>query len=84
MDLTKFTERSRAFIQAAQTIALREDHQLLEPTHILKALDCAQTLSRVRAAIYRGCANILRQKSPRCPRLQGLMSRSFWIMRQSR
>ena len=38
MDLTKFTERARAFIQAAQTIALREDHQRLEPTHILKAL----------------------------------------------
>ena len=38
MDLTKFTERARGFIQAAQTIALREDHQRLEPIHILKAL----------------------------------------------
>ena len=38
MDLTKFTERARAFIQVAQTIALREDHRRLEPTHILKAL----------------------------------------------
>jgi ATP-dependent Clp protease ATP-binding subunit ClpB len=38
MDLSKFTERSRGFIQAAQTIAQREDHQRLSPEHILKAL----------------------------------------------
>ena len=38
MDLSKFTERSRGFIQAAQTIAIRESHQKLAPEHILKAL----------------------------------------------
>ncbi|PYC47075.1 ATP-dependent chaperone ClpB [Litorivita pollutaquae] len=38
MDLNKFTERARGFIQAAQTIAMREDHQRLTPDHILKAL----------------------------------------------
>ena len=38
MDLTKFTERSRGFVQAAQTIAVREGHQRLAPEHILKAL----------------------------------------------
>ncbi|QPM91828.1 ATP-dependent chaperone ClpB [Pseudooceanicola algae] len=38
MDLTKFTERSRGFIQAAQTIAIRDGHQRLLPDHILKAL----------------------------------------------
>ena len=38
MDLNTFTERSRGFIQAAQTIAQREDHQRLLPEHILKAL----------------------------------------------
>jgi len=38
MDLSKFTERSRGFIQAAQTIATREDHQKLSPEHILQAL----------------------------------------------
>ena len=38
MDLAKFTERSRGFIQAAQTIATRESHQRLTPEHILKAL----------------------------------------------
>jgi len=38
MDLNKFTERSRGFIQAAQTIAMRESHQKLAPEHLLKAL----------------------------------------------
>ncbi len=38
MSLEKFTERARGFIQAAQTIALREDHQRLTPAHLLKAL----------------------------------------------
>jgi len=38
MNLEKFTERSRGFVQAAQTIAMREDHQRLSPEHLLKAL----------------------------------------------
>ncbi len=38
MDLNKFTERSRGFVQAAQTIATRESHQRLAPEHLLKAL----------------------------------------------
>ena len=38
MDLNKFTERARGFVQAAQTIALREGHQRMVPEHLLKAL----------------------------------------------
>ncbi|MEP1199712.1 ATP-dependent chaperone ClpB [Tateyamaria sp.] len=38
MDLSKFTERSRGFVQAAQTIATRDSHQRLTPEHLLKAL----------------------------------------------
>ncbi|WP_300032472.1 ATP-dependent chaperone ClpB [uncultured Roseobacter sp.] len=38
MDLNRFTERSRGFIQAAQTIATRDSHQRLAPEHLLKAL----------------------------------------------
>jgi len=38
MDLNKFTERARGFVQAAQTIAMREGHQRLTPEHILKAV----------------------------------------------
>ncbi|MGH1445266.1 MAG: ATP-dependent chaperone ClpB [Cognatishimia sp.] len=38
MDFSKFTERARGFVQAAQTIAMRENHQRLLPEHLLKAL----------------------------------------------
>ncbi len=38
MNLEKFTERSRGFLNAAQTIAMRESHQRLMPEHLLKAL----------------------------------------------
>ena len=38
MEIEKFTERARGFLQAAQTIAVREFHQQLAPEHLLKAL----------------------------------------------
>jgi len=38
MDIEKFTERARGFLQAAQTIAIREFHHQLTPEHLLKAL----------------------------------------------
>ena len=38
MDMEKFTERSRGFLQAAQTIAIREENQRVVPEHLLKAL----------------------------------------------
>ncbi|MGC9269595.1 ATP-dependent chaperone ClpB [Acidiphilium sp.] len=37
MDFEKFTERARGFVQAAQTIAVREYHQYITPDHLLKA-----------------------------------------------
>ncbi len=38
MDFEKYTERSRGFIQTAQTLASRSSHQQLTPLHILKCL----------------------------------------------
>ncbi len=38
MNLEKFTERSRGFLQSAQTIAMREGQQRVVPEHLLKAL----------------------------------------------
>ncbi|MFT3987711.1 ATP-dependent chaperone ClpB [Aestuariivirga sp.] len=38
MDLEKYTERSRGFIQSAQSLALREGHQRFTPEHLLKVL----------------------------------------------
>src|SRR3954453_19525301 len=38
MDIEKFTDRAKGFLQAAQTIAIREYHQRITPEHLLKAL----------------------------------------------
>ena len=38
MDIEKYTERSRGFIQSAQSLALREGHQRFSPEHLLKVL----------------------------------------------
>ena len=38
MNFEKFTDRARGFVQAAQAVAQREDHQKLAPEHLLKAL----------------------------------------------
>src|SRR5579864_4159455 len=38
MDLEKYTERSKGFVQSAQNLALRSGHQRLVPEHLLKVL----------------------------------------------
>lgn len=53
MNIEKFTERSRGFLQAAQTIAMRDYNQQLTPEHLLKALlddDQGAAASLIRAA----------------------------------
>ena len=38
MNLEKFTDRAKGFLQAAQTAAIRMNHQRISPAHLLKAL----------------------------------------------
>jgi ATP-dependent Clp protease ATP-binding subunit ClpB len=38
MNLEKFTDRARGFLQSAQTVAMRINHQRITPVHVLKAL----------------------------------------------
>jgi len=38
MDVEKFTERARGFMQSAQGLALRSNHQQFTPEHLLKVL----------------------------------------------
>ncbi|WP_165323567.1 ATP-dependent chaperone ClpB [Rhizorhabdus phycosphaerae] len=38
MNLEKFTDRSKGFLQSAQTVAIRMNHQRISPEHLLKAL----------------------------------------------
>jgi len=38
MNLEKFTDRAKGFLQAAQTVAIRKSHQRIGPEHLLRAL----------------------------------------------
>ncbi|MCB5426229.1 ATP-dependent chaperone ClpB [Altererythrobacter sp. CC-YST694] len=38
MNLEKFTDRAKGFLQSAQTVAIRMNHQRITPEHLLKAL----------------------------------------------
>ena len=76
MDFEKYTERSRGFIQSAQTLALREGHQHFTPEHLLKVLlddeeGLAAGLIKAggrRLARWR-CA-IPKRRCRRCPRFR--------------
>ncbi|SPF79676.1 ATP-dependent chaperone ClpB [Pseudoprimorskyibacter insulae] len=76
MNLEKFTERSRGFIQAAQTIAMREGHQRLSAEHVLKALmDDDQGLSSNLISRAGGAPDRVRQvldtKLAKIPKVSG-------------
>ena len=38
MNIEKYTERARGFIQSAQSLAMRDGHQQFSPLHMLKVL----------------------------------------------
>ncbi len=76
MDIEKFTERSRGFLQAAQTIAMREFHQRLTPEHLLKALlddeeGAAAGLIRTAGGDPQAAAQANDLELSRVPKVQG-------------
>ena len=53
MNLEKFTDRAKGFLQSAQTVAVRNNHQRVAPEHLLKALledDQGMASGLIRAA----------------------------------
>ncbi|MBM5787096.1 MAG: ATP-dependent chaperone ClpB, partial [Pelagibacterales bacterium] len=38
MDLNKFTERSKEILNSAQVLAMMQNHQLLQPVHLLSGI----------------------------------------------
>jgi len=76
MNIEKFTERARGFLNAAQTIAMREGHQRLVPEHLLKALmDDDQGLSanliRRAGGAPEQVAEAVTQEVARLPKVSG-------------
>src|ERR1700723_784421 len=76
MDFEKFTERARGFVQAAQTIAVREYNQQITPEHLLKAfLDdedgAASGLIRMAGGDPAGVKLAVDEAGARIPKVQG-------------
>ena len=76
MEIEKFTERSRGFLQAAQTIAVREFNQRLTPEHLLKALlddeeGAAASLIRMAGGDVRAVQQANDVEVVRIPKVQG-------------
>ncbi|WP_338332495.1 ATP-dependent chaperone ClpB [Acetobacter sp. LMG 32666] len=76
MDIAKFTERSRGFLQAAQTIALRDFNQQLTPEHLLKAMlddeeGAASALIRAAGGSPEGARAANEQALAKLPKVQG-------------
>ena len=76
MNIEKFTERARGFLQAAQTIAMREYHQRLTPEHLVKALlddeeGAAAGLIRAAGGDPKAAQTAIDAEVARIPRVQG-------------
>src|SRR3569833_4680669 len=64
MDFEKLPDRARGFLQAAQTIAVREHHQRIAPAHLLKALlDDEQGMAAGRIAAAGGDAKAAKREA---------------------
>ena len=76
MNIEKFTERTRGFLQAAQTIAMREYHQRITPEHLIKALlddeeGAAAGLLRAAGADPKAAQTAVNAEVARNPRVEG-------------
>ncbi len=76
MDLEKLTERARGFLQAAQTIAVREFHQRITPEHLLKALlddeeGAASGLIRAAGGNTQTAKHLVDAEMAKLPKVQG-------------
>ncbi|HUB96650.1 MAG TPA: ATP-dependent chaperone ClpB [Stellaceae bacterium] len=76
MDFEKYTERSKGFVQAAQTLAQRRGHQQLTPDHLLKVLlddkeGLAANLIRAAGGDPRAVLATTEATLDRLPRVEG-------------
>jgi len=76
MNIDKFTEKTKTFLQHAQTLAMRSHHQSLEPEHVLKAMlddesAIAKKLIQAADADFVGLLGAIEQAISKFPSVQG-------------
>ncbi|MBT5374935.1 MAG: ATP-dependent chaperone ClpB, partial [Rhodospirillaceae bacterium] len=76
MEFDKFTERSRGFIQSAQGLALRSNHQQFKPEHVLKVLlddkeGLAASLIAAAGGDYKRAAAAVEAELAKEPKVEG-------------
>lgn len=84
MDLNKFTDRARGFVQAAQGLALRSNHQRLTPEHLLKTLldDREGTAAKLLASAGGDparCLELLDTAIEKMPKVEGSGSGQIYL-----
>jgi len=84
MDAEKYTERARGFIQSAQQLALRSNHQQFAPEHLLKVLiDDEEGLAARLVAAAGGRPEDVRESVARLllkrPRVEGSGSSQVYL-----
>src|SRR5215469_2901246 len=84
MNAEKFTERSRGFIESAQGLALRSNHQYFTPEHLLKVLiDDSEGLAARLIAASGGKPEQVRDSVERAlaklPKVQGSGSGQIYL-----
>src|SRR5438128_3700595 len=82
MNIDKLTDRAKGFLQAAQTIALRENHQQVTPDHLLKALlddkeGMAAGLIRAAGGDAQGALRAVEAELNKLPRVEGSGSQMY-------
>ena len=76
MDLEKYTDRAKGFLQSAQAFALRSGHQRLTPEHLLKVLLedkeglCANLIAAAGGDAKRALAGVEAELA-KLPRVEG-------------
>jgi len=88
MDAEKFTERSRGFMQSAQQLALRSNHQQFTPEHLLKVLiDDEEGLAARLIAAAGGRPEAVREDVARAllklPRIEGSGAGQVYLATES-
>jgi ATP-dependent Clp protease ATP-binding subunit ClpB len=88
MDLNRYTERSRGFLQAAQTLATRKHHQRLTPDHLLKVLlddkeGLARNLIRQAGGKPEAAEKIVDETLARQPKVEGAGAGQLYLAQET-